>query len=80
VKYFDDETTINQNIKRERKEEIEQRRSENKEKIKDKRKEKTLIEHRVSRHEVSSRSVYMLLNYLYFTLRHSISTQSYFIH
>jgi len=39
VKYFDDETTINKNTKRERKEEIEQRKSESKGKIKDKRKD-----------------------------------------
>jgi len=34
VKHFDDETTINQNIKRERKEEIEQRKGESKQKNK----------------------------------------------
>jgi hypothetical protein len=62
VKHFDDETTINQNIKRERKEEIEKRKGESKQKIKDKGKEKTLRERRVSRHEISSRSIYMLLN------------------
>jgi len=57
VKHSDDETTINQNIKRERKKEIEQRKGESKEKIKNKRIEKTLRERRVSRHEISSRSV-----------------------
>ena len=62
MKHFDDETTINQNIKRERKEEIEKRKGESKQKIKDKGKEKTLRERRVSRHEISSRSIYMLLN------------------
>ena len=39
MKHFNDETTINQNMQRERKEEVE-RKSESKEKIKDKRKEK----------------------------------------
>ena len=79
MKHFDDEATINQNIKRERKKEIEQRKGESKEKIKDKRIEKTL--RNAGCYVMKSRLVsYKLLNYVHFTLWCSISTQSYFIH
>jgi hypothetical protein len=56
--HFND-ATINQNIKRERKEKTEQRKGESKEKVKERSKEKTLRECRALHRETFSCSIYI---------------------